>query len=185
MRFPELHARDLDGRHVTLPGDVGSGPALLLVRFAPRLDRDVETWLPVVADLADTLDDFPCYDLLVLPEFPAAVESSLTDELRTASDGGCDTHDAHDAHDERSGPGGPGGHDDAPAVRSLTAHTDLAAFRRALVLDRPDRVYALVLRDGRVRWRAFGPLTGTLERSLRAAVERFDRSGESNGLVAS
>ena len=176
MRFPELHARDLGGRPLVLPGDVGAGPALLLVRFAPRLDRDVETWLPVVADLTDTLDDFPCYDLLVLPELPAAVESSLTDELRTASDGG------RDAHDER---GGPGGHDDAPAVRSLTAHTDLAAFRRALVLDRPDRVYALVLRDGRVRWRAFGPLTGTLERSLRAAVERLSRSDDSDGLVAS
>ncbi|WP_380679515.1 hypothetical protein [Salinigranum sp. GCM10025319] len=178
MRFPELHARDLDGRSVTLPGDVGAGPALLLVRFAPRLDRDVETWLPSAGDLADTLDDFPCYDLLVLPELPAAVESSLTDELRTASDGG---HDTRDARDER---GGAGRRNDAPAVRSLTAHTDLAAFRRALVLDRVDRVYALVLRDGRVRWRAFGPLTGTLERSLRAAVERFSRSRD-DGLVTS
>jgi hypothetical protein len=185
MRFPELHARDLGGRHVTLPGDVGAGPTLLLVRFAPRLDRDIETWLPVVADLTGTLDDVPCYDLLVLPEFPAAVESSLTDELRTASDGGRDARDERGGLGDCAERGGPGGHDDTPSIRSLTAHTDLAAFRRALVLDRPDRVYALVLRDGRVRWRAFGPLTGTLERSLRAAVERLSRSGDSDGLVTS
>jgi hypothetical protein len=65
MRFPELQARDLDGRSVTLPTDTGDGPTLLLVRFTPRLAGDAETWLPLAADLAEADPDFWCYDLLV------------------------------------------------------------------------------------------------------------------------
>jgi hypothetical protein len=161
MRFPELHGRDLDGRLVTLPADVGSGPTLLLVRFAPQPSHEAETWLPFVADLAAADSDFWCYDLLILPEFPDGVEDSLTDGLHaTLTDGG-----------DRSG------------VRSLTAHTDVDAFRRTLVLDRPAQTYALLLREGRVRWRAFGPLTVPLERSLRAAVA--SPSGGANDLVVS
>jgi hypothetical protein len=150
MRFPELHGRDHDGRPVVLPRDVGSGPTLLLVRFSLPRRRDVETWRSLAADLVDSVPGFWCYDLVVLPELPAAVESALTDGLHTTlADGG-------DA--------------DIPGIRSLTAHTDVDAFRRALVLDRPARTYALVLREGRVRWRAFGPLTTSLERRLREAV---------------
>jgi hypothetical protein len=163
MRFPELQARDLEGRSVTLPDDLGSDPTLLLVHFTPQVTPDVETWLPVAADLAEAIPEFWCYDLLVLPELPDAVESSLAVDLHVTD--------------------GDGGTDDAS--RSLTAHTDLAAFCRALVLDRPDRVYALVLRDGRVEWRAFGPLTTALERRLHAAVEKSATADGSDDLVAS
>jgi len=168
MRFPELQARDLDGRSVTLPTDAGDGPTLLLVRFTPRLAGDAETWLPLAADLAEAVPDFWCYDVLVLPELPEAVQSSLADELRITGDGGTD-----------------GGHDGGVDSRSLTAHTDLSAFRRALVLDGLDRVYALLLAEGRVRWRAFGPLTTPLERSLRAAVGRHADGERADDLVAS
>jgi hypothetical protein len=158
MRFPELDARDLDGRPVALPADLGAGPALLLVRFAPDPTPDAETWLPVATDLSASVPGFWAYDLLVLPAFPADVAASLTDELRGV------------AGDRAPAPAPADGDADAAAVRALTAHTDLAAFRRALVLDRPASTYALVVREGRVRWRAFGPLTTALERSLRAAV---------------
>lgn len=148
MRFPELHGRDLDGRSLTLPSDVGSAPTLLLVRFAPQHSHEAETWFSVASDLAESVPDFWCYDLLVLPEFPEAVHESVADDLHAAlTDGG-----------------------DVSGVRSLTAHTDVDAFRRALVLDRPAQMYALLLREGRVGWRAFGPLTTPLERRLRAAV---------------
>lgn len=161
MRFPELHGRDLDGRPVSLPSDVGSDPTLLLVRFAPQPSRAAETWLPLVADVADTTPGFWCYDLLVLPEFPDDVEGALTDDLHAPlTDGG-----------------------DVPGVRALTAHTDVDAFRRALVLDRPAQTYALLLREGRVQWRAFGPLTVPLERSLRAAVAT-PSTGDASDLVA-
>lgn len=163
MRFPELHARDRDGHPVRLPDDVGPGPTLLIVSFTPQLATDVETWLPLAADLADAVPGFWCYDLLVLPEFPDTVEASLTDELRVATDGDGT---------------------DGDLARSLTAHTELAAFKRALVLDRPDRVYALVLRDGHVAWRAFGPLTIPLERRLRATVDS-SADGGPDDLVAS
>ncbi|WP_372910368.1 hypothetical protein [Salinigranum sp.] len=160
MRFPELHGRDLDGRSVYLPTDVGSDPTLLLVRFAPQPSREAETWLPLVADVADAVPGFWCYDLLVLPEFPDGVEEALTEDLHAPlTDGG-----------------------DVPGVRALTAHTDVDAFRRALVLDRPARIYALLLREGRVQWRAFGPLTVPLDRSLRAAVTPTS-SGDANDLV--
>jgi hypothetical protein len=164
MRFPELQARDLDGRSVTLPTDTGDGPTLLLVRFTPRLAGDAETWLPLAADLAEADPDFWCYDLLVLPELPEAVQSSLADELRIAGDAG-------------TGAG--------VDSRSLTAHTDLSTFQRALVLDGLDRVYALLLSEGRVRWRAFGPLTTPLERSLQAAVGRHATGERADDLVAS
>ena len=164
MRFPELQARDLDGRSVTLPTDTGDGPTLLLVRFTPRLAGDAETWLPLAADLAEADPDFWCYDLLVLPELPEAVQSSLADELRIAGDAG-------------TGAG--------VDSRSLTAHTDLSTFQRALVLDGLDRVYALLLSEGRVRWRAFGPLTTPLERSLQAAVGRHATGERADDRVAS
>lgn len=148
MRFPELHGRDLDGRPVVLPADVGPGPTLLLVRFSPSHTRDAETWLSLAAELTATVPDCWWYDLLVLPEFPTDVQESVTDDIHaTLTDGG-----------------------DAAGIRALTAHTDIDAFRRALVLDRPAQTYVLLLREGRIRWRAFGPLTTTLERRLRAAV---------------
>ena len=59
-------------------------------------------------------------------------------------------------------------------TRSLVAHTDLSAFGRALVLEGFDRVYGLVLHEGRVRWRAFGPLTTPLEHRLRARLDDFE-----------
>jgi hypothetical protein len=160
MRFPELHARDLDGRSVTVPDDLGPGPTLLLVRFTPASEGDVETWYHLATDLGDTVTDFWCYDVLVLPAFPDAVQPSLTDELRSVTDAAAD-------------------------VRSLTVHTDVAAFRRALVLDRAARTYALLLHDGRVRWRAFGPLTAPLERSLRTAVDRLAAETSADDIAAS
>lgn len=162
MRFPELHARDLDDNPVALPSDLGPGPTLLLVRFSPQSDHEVETWYPLVADLVDAASDFWCYDLVVLPAFPEGAKASLADELRVAvADGG-----------------------DQSGVRSLTAHTDVAAFRRSLVLDRPAQTYALVLCGGRVRWRAFGPLTTPLARRLRETVASLAANG-SDDLVAS
>lgn len=149
MRFPELYARDCDGRSVRLPDDLGPDPTLLLVSFSPRLATDVETWLPLAADLAGSVPDFWCYDLLVFPELTDGVEVSLAAGLH--ADGG---------RFERG-----------ERVRSLVAHTDLSAFGRALVLEGFDRVYAFVLHEGRVRWRAFGPLTTPLERRLRTAIE--------------
>lgn len=165
MRFPELHGRDLDGRSVTLPSDVGSGPTLLLVRFAPQHGHETETWFSVASDLAESVPDFWCYDLLVLPEFPEAVQASVANGLHaTLTDGG-----------------------DVSGVRSITAHTDVDAFRRALVLDRPAQTYALLLRGGRVRWRAFGPLTTPLERRLRATVTdpSFGSADDADDLVIS
>jgi hypothetical protein len=53
------------------------------------------------------------------------------------------------------------------------------------VLDGLDRVYALLLSEGRVRWRAFGPLTTPLERSLQAAVGRHATGERADDLVAS
>jgi hypothetical protein len=165
MRFPELHGRDLDGRSVELPTDVGPDPTLLLVRFSPRRGREAETWLSLASELTASIPDFWCYDLLVLPEFPADVRESVTADIHaTLTDGG-----------------------DAAGVRSLTAHTDIDAFRRVLVLDRPAQTYALVLREGRIRWRAFGPLTTTLERRLRDAITAAvsDPATDVNDLVIS
>jgi hypothetical protein len=168
MRFPRLDARDLDDRPVTLPDDLGSDPTLLVVSFTPRLGPDVETWLSfataldtdtATATATDAGVDLWCYDLLVLPELPEGVRASLTDELRSDLDA-------------------------RASVRSLVAHTDLASFRRTLMLDRPDRVYALLLVDGRVRWRAFGPLTTALERSLRSTLSA-GLDDPSDDLVAS
>lgn len=142
--FPIVTGENLLGEPYELPGALEAARNLLLVAFRRDQQAAVDTWLP----LADALEDE--YHYLRYYEIP--VISRYYRPFRWFIDGGMRT----------------GIPDEETRERTITVYTDTPTFRRALDLPTDSTIYALLVdRDGRVHWRAEGPLTDVAARDLR------------------
>jgi hypothetical protein len=148
MRFPSVTATDLNGRQVAFPDDFGPGPTLVLIAFQRWQQELVDEWLPLARELAGAYDGFDYY------EFP--VIARIYGPTRWLVDGGM-----------RAGIPDP-----EARARTVTLYVDKAGFRESLGLESEETVYALLVVDGEVTWRAAGRPTADREADLRDAVER-------------
>jgi len=150
--FPQLLARDLDGRDVALPGGLPGEWNVVLVAFRRDQQGLVDSWLPWLSErtAADPRLRFVELPTIGLQWAPA----------RSAIDGGM----------------AAAIRDDAARQRTLTVYTDVRRVTSALGIDHRDTIWLfLVDRAGRVSWLgsgAFDPATAaTLDKALVAARE--------------
>ena len=149
IQFPRLKARDLEGRAVELPGDLGGALNLVVLAFHRDHQDPVESWLPHF----DRLEEG--YTGLEVWEVPALPRSYRI--WRSAIDGGMRAGIAD------------------PKVRrhTLTTYTDLHGLQRALDLPDLEEIYLLLLDgSGRVLWRARGAYSGQTLAELTEALEK-------------
>lgn len=155
--FPQLTARDLEGREVALPGGLPTELTVVLVAFHRSHQRLVDSWVPRLEELTRR---FPRLGLVELPVIGLQWAPG-----RGAIDGGM----AAAIPDPRV------------RQRTLTVYTDVRRVTAALgIEDRDTITVCLVDRSGRVWWKGSGGFEAAgadaLERVLATVPEDLGRS---------
>lgn len=151
-RFPVVRGTNLEGRDFTLPRDLEGERNVVIVAFEREQQRDVDTWLPALGDLARTTPGLRVYELPTI-----ATPYRL---MRPIIDGGM----------RRGIP------DRAVREATITLYLDTDDFRRALAIpDARDIHVLLVDRAGRILWRTAGRYDAAAMERLAAASTAIAR----------
>jgi hypothetical protein len=148
IRFPRVDGRNLEGRRFALPMDFAGERNVVLVAFRREQQADVDTWLPLLRELSAEHADVRVYEL---PTMSRGISF-----MRRFIDGGM----------KRGIP------ELATREATITLYIDKGPFQQALAISSDRQITAFVVtRDGRVLWRADGPVTDAAAASLRGALK--------------
>lgn len=148
MQFPQLKAKDLEGRTVELPGGLGGAVNLVVLAFQRDHQHPIETWLPHLVRLEETFPGLEVWEVPALSRSYRIWRGAIDSGMRA---------------------GIPD-----PRVRrhTLTTYTDLRGLQRALDLPDLDQIYLLLVdRGGRVLWRGRGAYSEATLAELSAVLE--------------
>jgi len=147
VRFPRVEGRNLEGRRFALPTDFEGERNVVMVAFRREQQADVDTWLPLLREMSAAHADLRVYELPTL--------SRGFSFMRGFIDGGM----------KRGIP------ELATREATITLYIDKGPFQQALAITNDRQITTFVVtRDGRVLWRADGPMTAAAEASLREAL---------------
>jgi hypothetical protein len=147
VRFPRVEGKNLEGRRFTLPADFAGERNVVLVAFRRGQQADVDTWLPFLKETAAGRPDIRVYELPTL--------NRTYSLMRGFIDGGM----------KRGIP------ELATREATITLYIHKAPFRKALGITTEAHITTfLVAKDGRVLWRADGPMTPVAAASLQGAL---------------
>lgn len=145
--FPSLSTYNLAKARLNLPSDFAAPLNLLLISFKPEQQTQIETWIPVAQALQHTNFSFRWYRMPV-----SASENFIFRWWDDAS--------------MRSDETDP---ETYPWIVPL--YVDVNSFRRSLRIPTVHTIAVLLVnKQGRVLWRAEGPMTPAERASLTAAV---------------
>ena len=151
LRFPNVAARDLEGRAHSLPRDFSGTANLVVIAFRREQQRAVDSWIAWFESVAVEHVGLRCYEVPVL--------ATRWSPARAFIDGGMASA-VQDPEARR---------------RTLTVYTDVRRVTDALVIDDTGAVTVLLVgSDGRVWWRATGPATEQAGTELRRALGAGD-----------
>jgi hypothetical protein len=159
--FPQLDARDLEGRRRSLPDDFEGSSNLVVVAFRREQQAMVDSWVAWFEEHSAAYPELRCYEVPVL--------ATRWSPARGIIDGGMAR--AVQDRDARR--------------RTLTVYTDVRRVTDALEIDDPGTVTVLLVGDaGRVRWRTTGPITAIAEADLLAVLKGGDAHEVAGGSAA-
>ncbi|HTV04547.1 MAG TPA: hypothetical protein VME86_04200 [Acidobacteriaceae bacterium] len=145
--FPTLSTYNLAKAKLSLPSDFAAPLDLLLISFKPEQQTQINTWMPAAQALQHTNFDFRWYRMPV-----SAGENIIFRWWDNAS--------------MRSDETDP---ETYPWIVPL--YVDVDSFRRSLQIPTTHEIAVLLVnKQGRVLWRAEGPMTPEKRTSLAAAV---------------
>ena len=151
-RFPEIEGTSLSLVEHRIPGTLAGRVNLLLIAFRQWQQRDVDTWVPTAAALAEDYASFRAYELPVISKIYRPVSGFI--------DGGM-----------RSGIPDSGVRDS-----TITIYLDRGRFLQALNINSVGEIVPmLVTPHGKILWRSTGRMTDDGDRELRTAVEEYLR----------
>ncbi|HUB42184.1 MAG TPA: hypothetical protein VMA72_25315 [Streptosporangiaceae bacterium] len=160
--FPQLRARDLDGREVLLPAELPAEWNVVIVAFRRQQQSLVDSWVPWLQQHAATASG------LGFAELPAI--GIAWQPARPVIDGGM----AAAISDERA------------RRRTLTVYTDLRRLTAPLgITDRNTIWLFLTDRAGRVRWHGCGGRDAASAAGLAAALAEHAESAQAAAQAAS
>lgn len=148
MRFPELHASDLEGTKYTLPDDLPRGPRLIIIAFQRWHQLLVDGWQRALEPLLSTHPEISVW------EVPTLSRGYLV--ARPFIDGGMRA-----------------GIPDVDVRRhTLTTYTDLGRVAATLGLETLETVHLFLIDGGgEIRWRGSGEPDADAAEQLAHAVE--------------
>lgn len=133
MMFPTVTGSNLSGKPYTLPADFEGQYNVIIVVYQRHQQRNVDSWGPLLAQLAEKHLELRYYELPTLPEYGWIQRSFIDGGMR----GGIP--------------------DRAVRARTITLYLDVQQFNAALGIASIDSVYALLVdRNGTILWRAAG-----------------------------
>jgi hypothetical protein len=147
VAFPPVASFALDKNKVTIPADLAGQQNLLLISFQPEQQKEIDTWMPLAQALQHTNFNFRWYRLPV-----AERENFIFRWWENSS-----------MRSEETDP------ETWPWIVPL--YVNKIEFRDALQIPNEKNVVALLVdKQGRVLWRASGPLTPEERARLTALV---------------
>jgi hypothetical protein len=145
--FPELTARTLEGKMVTLPGEFPGELNLVLVTFEHDHQREADTWLDAAPELFKKYPDIPCFEVAVTGKEYTVGRFLLDRAMRSEI-----------PNHERW-------------ARTVTVYINKIPFEQSLQIKNEERtVVLLVDRKGTVLWREEGIYHDLKGNSLRAKL---------------
>ncbi|MFQ3661014.1 MAG: hypothetical protein SNJ69_01325 [Chloroflexaceae bacterium] len=147
VRFPDLEARNLNGKRIYLPSGFGGTRNIVLIAFRRWHQAMVDSWFPYLERLMSTHQDLRAYELPLI--------SSVFALARPFIDGGM----ASAIPDPRV------------RERTLTVYTDVERVTATLhIRNRSTITVLLVDRDGQIYWRSEGPYSPERAAGLERAL---------------
>jgi hypothetical protein len=147
LMFPTVHGRTVTARDYVLPTELSGKANVVMVEFKADQQFEVDTWLPVVQDLATEQPDLRYNEVKVF-SFKQKV----------------------DGRHYQYGVTDPALYENTVCLREGPWH-----FKRALHLPTSGTIYTLVLdKQGYVRWRTAGAMTPLKAQELREAVAQLE-----------
>lgn len=132
--FPTLQARNLNGRTITLPAELGGARNIVLVAFRRWHQDLIDAWFPYLETLLAAHPELRAYELPMI--------GGLYTLARPFIDGGMAAAIP----------------DPAVRERTLTVYTDVGRVMRALQIASTETITLLLVdRQGRIFWRDAGP----------------------------
>lgn len=146
--FPTVTGSSLSQVEHTLPGSLVHPRNLLLIAFKQRQQDEVDTWLPIAAELAAQFGDLGVFELPVISRAYRPVSGFIDGGMRA----GIPDRSVRDA--------------------TITLYLDRRAFARALEIESLDAIVPmLVTPAGSILWRAVGPVAEDAVAQLRRTLE--------------
>jgi hypothetical protein len=146
-RFPNVRGSSLSRVEHRLPETLEYDPNLLLIAFKQHQQRDVDTWLPVAAQLREQFPRFGAYELPVISRAYRPVAGFIDGGMRA------------------------GIPDSAVRDATITLYIDRRSFCRVLGIDSLDEIVPMVVTaGGEILWRTTGPRTDDAVAGLRAVL---------------
>ena len=147
MRFPSVEGSNLAGRRFRLPRDFEGRLNIVLVAFEMRHQDDVDTWVPLVEQLAAADPGVRYYELPTIWRMNPVRQWMIDSGMRM------------------------GIPDPKTRAATITLYLDREAFCQALGLPHTRSIYALLVDDtGEVLWRESGRFTAAKGESLAQAL---------------
>ena len=132
-KFPNLTARNLGGKMVTLPNEFPGELTLVLITFEHDHQREANTWLDAAPELLKKFPGIPCFQVAVINKEYKLGRFVLDRMMRSEI-----------SNREQW-------------ARTVTAYIDKAAFDRALQIFSEEKTAVLLVdRKGTVLWREQG-----------------------------
>ena len=146
--FPGVTGIDLEGKDRQLPAAFSGRKNLVAVAFEREHQDAVNTWIPFAESQMASDPDVRFYEVPLIYEMMGITRMWVNNGMRS------------------------GIPDPAARERTITVYTDRDVFTKALNMS-TDRIYMLLVDDtGKILWRAEGPRTDALEKSLKAALKK-------------
>jgi hypothetical protein len=156
--FPELTAKNLQEKTLSLPGDFAGERNLLLIAFKRKQQQNVDTWLREMKRF-ESFPDFHYYELPTISKLNPIARWFINRGMRS------------------------GIPDSEARARTITLYLDKEKFKNALNLPDENRIYAILVdRKGQVHWRTDGDFDEAKAASLQRALSRAAQFDQPPGM---
>jgi len=162
MIFPQMKGTTLAGERLSLPADLGDGPAVLLVALAENRHQVASCWIPYVKQLEQLYDNLCTFEVFVLGRANLLARYLSTSRLRSAIP------------------------NPSARARAVPLYVDRGAFCQALGLPADAGVHVLLLDATReVVWKARGPVAPEKVQSLAKALADAHEQDDAEPAISS
>jgi len=148
-RFPVVTSDNLEGRTFTLPRDFAGDRNVVFVAFLREQQKDVDTWVPYVKQLAARTPGIEYYELPTIKKMIGLMKWTINKGMRA------------------------GIADQSARDHTITLYIDKAPFKQALAITDEGTIHVLVVnKAGDVLWRSEGRFTEEKGAALFAVLSK-------------
>ena len=148
LSLPSIQGKALTGKKFEAPADFDARHNLVIIAFLREQQELVDTWIPRMAALEDSLNSFRFYEFPVLPQMNAFTRWFIYQGMRS------------------------GVVSEAARERTVTFHLDKETFKKQLGIETENAIHLfLVGREGDVLWKTTGEWDRMKENDLRRAIQ--------------